>query len=103
MSARKEKGEREQRGKLPGPVEEIAREARERSAFVRPAMPRPDSGYAPRTKVHNGINKSVYLSKRGARVVRELCGKFQRSESGILSRLAEKYGEMVLKDSRMTL
>lgn len=91
------------KSRLVGPLARISREAADESLLLRPHAPHPDSGLAPRPRIRRGVNRSAYLTKESARILRQLADKHRWSESRVLSRLLEKFGEMALKDTRVTL
>jgi hypothetical protein len=51
-------------------------------------------------RVRNGLNKSVYLSKKADELVAQANKKFRRSDSAILSILVERYLPRVLEDKK---
>jgi hypothetical protein len=54
-------------------------------------------------RVRNGVNKSVYLSKKAEGLVDEASRKFRRSDSAVLSILAERYLPRILADEKARL
>jgi hypothetical protein len=48
-------------------------------------------------RVRNGLTKCVYLSNRADVIIKALGMRFRRSDSAVLSLLAEKYGKGILK------
>jgi hypothetical protein len=52
-------------------------------------------------KVRNGVSKSLYISKQANALLRA-CGRAtRRSQSEIVSMLAEKYGQQIVRDPRL--